>query len=214
MVRMHPLTRALDFIAPTPCQACDRLDSRGWLGLLCLDCSATLPTTVRRVTGPASVAETVSMGPYEGALGSIVRAAKYGPNLSAADALGRRLGRALHGWVDVDAVVAVPIPAWRRWRRGFCQGERLARGVAAATGLPEVSLLRRTAGPAQVGQRAAARRRLPVSTFLVREVDLPERVLLVDDVRTTGATLHAAARALKRRGVGHVWAATLCFQGP
>ena len=125
---MHPLTRALDFIAPTPCQACDRLDSRGWLGLLCLDCSATLPTTVRRVTGPVSVAETVSMGPYEGALGSIVRAAKYGPNLSAADALGRRLGRALHGWVDVDAVVAVPIPAWRRWRRGSVRVSVLPAG--------------------------------------------------------------------------------------
>ena len=152
------------------------------------------------------------MAPYESPVGVMVRAAKYGPHLGAIDALGRRLGEALLGWLDVDAVVGVPIPAPRRWRRGFCQGERLARAVAESAGLPEASLLTRRPGPAQVGQRAAARRRLPVSVFSVQDGGVPERVLLVDDVRTTGATLHAAARSLRRSGAAHIWAAALCFQ--
>ena len=209
---MQLITNALDFIAPTLCQACDRLASGDPLGLLCPLCRSTLPTTVRRVTGPPSIVETVSMGPYESPVGVMVRAAKYGPHLGAADALGRRLGEALLGWVDVDAVVGIPIPTFRRWRRGFCQGERLARAVAESVGLPETPLLMRRPGPTQVGQRAAARRRLPVSVFSVQDGGVPDRVLLVDDVRTTGATLHAAARSLRRRGVAHVWAATLCFQ--
>jgi ComF family protein len=210
---MHLVSHILDFIAPSECQACGRFASMGPLGLLCQACRSSLPDNARRITGPPSIVETLSMGPYASPLGVLVKQAKYGPHLGAADALGRRLGKALQGLLDVDAVVAIPIPRARRWRRGFCQGERMARGVAAASGLPLLPLLRRRSGPTQVGQRAAARRRLSASNFVVQVDGAPDRILLVDDVRTTGATLHAAARALKRRGTQHVWAATACFQG-
>ncbi len=210
---MRLVSHLLDFVAPSECQGCGRFAPMGPLGLLCQACRSCLPVSARRITGPPSIAETLSMGPYASPLGVLVKQAKYGPHLGAADELGRRLGQALQGLLDVDAVVAIPIPRARRWRRGFCQGERMARGVAAASGLPHLPVLRRRAGPTQVGQRASARRRLSVSNFVVEGDRCPERILLVDDVRTTGATLHAAARALKRHGALYVWAATACFQG-
>jgi predicted amidophosphoribosyltransferase len=165
------------------------------------------------VTGPPSIIETVSLGPYEGPLGILVREAKYGPNLALIDQLGARLGVALRGHFDVDAIVPVPIPRGRLLRRGFDQGERIGRGVSAATGIPYTPLLKRQAGETQVGKTAAQRRELPIRAISVSDGPLPARVLLVDDVRTTGSTLHAAARALRRRGVPHIWAATLSYQG-
>jgi len=133
--------------------------------------------------------------------------------LALIDQLGARLGVALRGHFDVDAIVPVPIPRGRLLRRGFDQGERIGRGVSAATGIPYTPLLKRQAGETQVGKTAAQRRELPIRAISVSDGPLPARVLLVDDVRTTGSTLHAAARALRRRGVPHIWAATLSYQG-
>jgi ComF family protein len=211
---MTLLDEAFNLAMPGQCLVCGSPALTFRWRVLCRPCVAALPDTVIRVPGPASIIETFALGPHDGNLGVLVRAAKYGRNIALIDRLGAHLGAALLGRVDVDAIVPVPIPRRRRWKRGFDQGERLARGVAASTGVEVMCLMRRRGGQTQVGKTSAERRKLPVCALSVRPGQLPNRVLLVDDVCTTGSTLHAAARALHRRGVAHIWALTVSHQEP
>ncbi len=106
------------------------------------------------------------------------------------------------------AVLPVPLPFWRRRRRGFNQSEQLASPVARSLGIPLVrSVLRRRARPPQTLMSPSARRRNVRGAFRVRR--LPEQLvgrplLLVDDVFTTGSTVEAAVRTLIRAGAGPV----------
>lgn len=97
-------------------------------------------------------------------------------------------------------VTWAPTGGARRRRRGFDQAELLARAVARRRGLPVVRLLRRLGGPAQAGRSRTERWVGP--RFAARAWSSP--VLVIDDVATTGATLSAAAEALRRAGVPEV----------
>jgi predicted amidophosphoribosyltransferase len=105
----------------------------------------------------------------------------------------------------LQAVTWVPTTARRRRGRGFDQAEVLARAVARRLGLPCVRLLRRGAGPPQTGRHLAERRLGPRLTARGR---VPSTVLVVDDVVTSGATLAAAAMALRSAGATRVDAVT------
>lgn len=99
---------------------------------------------------------------------------------------------------DPELVVTwAPTSGPRRRQRGFDQAELLARAVARRAGRPVVALLRRRPGPAQAG-RSRQDRRSPAGFDATRRIRRP--VLLVDDIATTGATLTAAAGALRSAG--------------
>jgi predicted amidophosphoribosyltransferase len=107
--------------------------------------------------------------------------------------------------LDAPAVTWAPTTLERRRARGFDPAEVLARAVARGLGVPCARLLDRRPGPPQTGLAAAARLLGP--RFVARRA-APSRVLLVDDVATTGATLAAAAAALRGAGAQNVLAIT------
>lgn len=122
----------------------------------------------------------------------------------------RRAARAIGSWmaeaagaVDGDCVTFVPATRRSLRERGFNPAAALARAVARATGLPLASLLRKTREtPDQAGLGAQERRRNLAGAFAARWS--PRRVLLVDDIVTTGATAEACAAALRAAGAGQI----------
>jgi predicted amidophosphoribosyltransferase len=104
----------------------------------------------------------------------------------------------------VDVVTAVAPDRIRQLARGRHPAEGLAVGLARQFGLPHAVLLARTSGrPRQTGLRLVERRANVREVFRARG-RVPARVLLVDDVYTTGTTVNAAATALRRAGAQHV----------
>jgi predicted amidophosphoribosyltransferase len=110
---------------------------------------------------------------------------------------------------DAEALTFVPADAERRRKRGHHPAERLARGLAKRWALPVAPLLVRTgSGERQRGLDRAARRRNVAGAFVPRAA-APKAVCLVDDVYTSGATVAAAASALRRAGAGRIVVVTL-----
>lgn len=114
-----------------------------------------------------------------------------------------------------DGLIPIPLHAHRLRKRRFNQSFLLARALSQTCGLPvQPHILARTrATPSQGGLSAKARQRNVAGAFTVREAAKPfvrgRRFVLVDDVHTTGATLQACARVLKRAGAEDVTAITL-----
>jgi predicted amidophosphoribosyltransferase len=154
---------------------------------------------------------------FEGAARLAVLEAKFRGASALLPPLAFAAADVVHAAWEVGAVTWVPLHASRRRGRGFDQGETIAHSVAQALGLPVRSdLIRRaraTSPQATLGRIERARN--VEGAFAPRlnpGEKAPERVLLVDDVATTGATLAAAASALRAAGVTRIFALTLAIE--
>ncbi|HNQ23907.1 MAG TPA: ComF family protein [Phycisphaerae bacterium] len=161
----------------------------------------------------------VRVAGYRGPLGELMRAYKYhgqeAPGLLLAQWLAAAVQAApWSGWVE--AVVPVPTHWRHRLRRPLHAAEELARHVARSAGLPLVPLLRRRrGGPHQVGLPSAQRQPNVRGAFALEPgVQLETaRLLLIDDVRTTGSTLEECAKVLLRAGAAEVYAGVVLRAG-
>jgi len=150
----------------------------------------------------------------------LVHRLKYEDRLDLARPMARMMGSAGRDLIATcDCLVPVPLHRWRLWRRRFNQAMLLARPIADAAGLPLVpqALVRTRATRTQVGLSRAARAENLTGAFRVpataTHLIAGRRVLLVDDVTTTGATGNAAARALLRGGATAVDFLTFALVG-
>lgn len=190
------------------CAGCRR--ALPWNRHACPRCAIPLPqpelcgACLRR---PPPMALTLAPFIYGFPLDRLVPRLKFHDDLAAGRLLAELMAEGLAGADLPQALVPVPLHRSRLRRRGYDQALELARPLARRLQVPLLAdaLVRTRATPAQSELDAPARRRNLHRAFGLRQgAALPAHVALVDDVMTTGATLWAAARTLRRAGVERV----------
>jgi ComF family protein len=193
-----------ELLAPSVCAACDAPISRG-----VLFCAACAPTAERSSTSSAEVPHESAAFEYGGAVATAISRLKYAGRADLAKALAASMIPTAQVFAGaIDLVVPVPLFRSRLVQRGYNQSALLARPIARAIRArfaPEALMrIRDTRTQAELDRRSrllnAAQAFQQNRSVSVRRA----RVLLVDDVRTTGATLRACSEALTAEGASEV----------
>lgn len=197
----------LQFLWPRTCAGCDALgDAR-----LCDACRAEV--RLRPIHAGDEGGAPIrghALAAYDSGIGRALLRAKYGADRSLMRALAGLMAEAAAPLAaGADAIVPAPSPWNRRARRGFAPAALLAEALAEATGLPVVHALRMARGARQAGLDAAGRLR-NLRGRLRSVAPARGRIVLVDDVVTTGTTLGMCASELLGDASERVEALVLC----
>lgn len=155
---------------------------------------------------------------YAGPAAALVKKLKYGNQPYLAQGAGAFLAAQFlrMDWPLPDAIVPVPLSSIHRFERGYNQSELMARSMAAILGVPCINALgRQNGGYSQAALPHHQRIQLKDNVFFVKKgVDLHDRrVLLIDDVMTTGATLSGSAAALLEQSPSQLYGLAFCRSG-
>ena len=219
------LSALADMFYPERCVGCGRRSN----DVLCRGCFEALPLVGSPACGrcglPTAFAtfvceacKNVDFGfdsaraplRYEGVRKEIVHALKYRGYRKVVASLAAPLMLQALGDGRFDAVVPVPLHRSRQRKRGFNQAGLLARGVAAEINAPVSDTLEVVRSTRDQVELSAAQRRANVAGAYRATAASRGKVLVIDDVFTTGATMSACASTLLRAGAKEVHALSLC----
>jgi len=208
--------QVLAFLFPPACLACDRVEGVTSLALgLCSRCHGRLEILetagdLSKRDSSAALDALLSRWSYEPPFDAVIHGLKFG----RLEFLGRDLADGLHDLLEdvaweIDVVVPIPLHWHRRLARGYNQAEAIAEPIARRLSLPLVKALRRRRPTKPQAKLSRAQRetnlRLAFAPVRHRCARIAgQRLLLVDDVVTTGATVEAAGRCLRDHGARSV----------
>lgn len=194
------------FLEAPVCDGCGAPFAHAQIAVRCPDCLSSR----RRVSRVRAACL------YDENSRELILKLKHADRTELASLFSAWIGRAAAELVEeADAVAPVPLHPWRLFHRRYNQAAEVARPLARRAGKPYLpdALVRTRGGESQAGKSAGGRRRNVAAAFAVppgrRKQVEGRRILLVDDVLTTGATVEACARALLRAGASGVDAAVI-----
>lgn len=220
-----------DLVVPPVCLVCrrplgthDSLCARCWRSIsfirqpLCDRLGLPLPYDTGSPTVSAAALKVPpiydrarAVARFDRVMRELIHKLKYGDRHDARRLFGRWLKDAgAEILIDADLLVPVPLHRWRLLRRRFNQAAILAQELSRESGIPFDPLLltRVRWTPSQVGLTSAERQRNLAGAFAItargRKLIAGRKLVLIDDVITTGATVSACARMLKRAGASRV----------
>lgn len=211
----------LDILFPPKCALCGRLLT-GDETDLCGKCRLTAPDFPilpekehpNQKTKLQFLDSTTAVWYYKGKTREAILNLKFHGRTDLAAPLGRQLAmKLLRAYPDgFDLVTWAPVSRLRKFRRGYDQGQLIARTVAAELGLPAVGLLKKVRNnrpQSTLTEDARRKNVVGVYRFSGKMPVAGLRVLLVDDVFTTGATAEECARVLREAGAESVRCGTV-----
>lgn len=203
--------QAMDFFFPRHCPFCGRVVGKE---LLCTECGKKLPYTREQAVSRGSYGRCAAPLYYEDAVREAILNYKFQGKTGGLDCFGMLMAQcAAEEYMDCfDTVTWVPVSRRRLRKRGFDQSRMLAASLCVDWHTQPVETLRKTEdNPPQSGLEDAAARRANVLGVYeaVPENVCGRRLLLVDDILTTGATLTECVRVLREAGAADVVCLTL-----
>jgi competence protein ComFC len=199
----------LDVFFPPFCCCCEKLGS-----YICHDCYQFVEfysQPIQLKLDPLYLDQVIAATYYYPPIKQLIRFLKY----QSVIGIGAYCGQLLYyttNFPDADVITAVPLHPKRQDERGFNQAEEIAKELSKLTHIPYQQLLKRnhyTNAQAKVSHRSQRLKNLQNVFEVLPAEPVPARVLLIDDVVTTGSTLNECTKVLKEHGAKQVFALTV-----